>query len=73
MLGGILEKYLSSTEDADALAYALKIIINIVYGLTSASFSNKFRDLRNVDNIVAKRGALFMIDLRRQSRERDLK
>jgi len=64
MLGGILEKYLSSTEDADALAYALKIIINIVYGLTSASFSNKFRDLRNVDNIVAKRGALFMIDLK---------
>jgi hypothetical protein len=31
--------------------------------LTSAKFDNKFRDPRNIDNIVAKRGALFMIDL----------
>jgi hypothetical protein len=35
-----------------------------VYGLTSASFDNPFRDPRNKDNIVAKRGALFMIDLK---------
>lgn len=53
-------------EKADKLAYALKIIINIVYGLTSAKFDNPFRDIRNVDNIVAKRGALFMIDLKNQ-------
>jgi hypothetical protein len=53
------------TEDgAKELAYALKIVINIVYGLTSASFDNPFRDPRNKDNIVAKRGALFMIDLK---------
>lgn len=64
MLGGILSKYLSSSEESDSLAYALKIILNIVYGLTSAKFQNKFRDPRNVDNIVAKRGALFMIDLK---------
>ena len=51
-------------EGADQLAYALKIVINIVYGLTSAKFDNPFRDLRNIDNIVAKRGALFMIDLK---------
>jgi hypothetical protein len=51
-------------ESAKKLAYALKIVINIVYGLTSASFDNPFRDPRNVDNIVAKRGALFMIDLK---------
>ncbi|MFL5661347.1 MAG: DUF5906 domain-containing protein [Ktedonobacteraceae bacterium] len=51
-------------EGADQLAYALKIVVNIVYGLTSAKFDNPFRDLRNVDNIVAKRGALFMIDLK---------
>jgi hypothetical protein len=69
MLGGILTKYLTSKEQADALAYALKIVLNIVYGLTSASFSNKFRDLRNVDNIVAKRGALFMIDLKHMVQE----
>lgn len=48
----------------DDLAYAMKIVINIVYGLTSAKFPNKFKDPRNVDNIVAKRGALFMIDLK---------
>lgn len=44
----------------DALAYALKIAINSVYGLTSAAFENPFRDLRNTNNIVALRGALFM-------------
>jgi energy-coupling factor transporter ATP-binding protein EcfA2 len=64
MLGGVLEPYLTSVEKADDLAYALKIIINIVYGLTSARFANKFKDNRNIDNIVAKRGALFMIDLK---------
>jgi hypothetical protein len=38
-------------------------VINSVYGLTAASFPNMFRDPRNKDNIVAKRGALFMVDL----------
>jgi energy-coupling factor transporter ATP-binding protein EcfA2 len=64
MLGGILTKYLDDEEQATALAYALKIIINIVYGLTSAGFDNKFKDPKNIDNIVAKRGSLFMIDLK---------
>ena len=64
LLGGILGKYLGSEEESKKLAYALKIVINIVYGLTSAKFDNKFRDIRNKDNIVAKRGALFMIDLK---------
>jgi hypothetical protein len=54
---------------ADALSYALKIVINIVYGLTSAKFDNPFRDNRNKDNIVAKRGALFMIDLKHAVQE----
>ena len=64
MLNGVLAPYLDKKEDAEALAYALKIVINIVYGLTSASFDNPFRDRRNKDNIVAKRGALFMLDLK---------
>ncbi len=64
MLGGKLAPYLEDEAQADALSYALKIVINIVYGLTSAKFDNAFRDNRNVDNIVAKRGALFMIDLK---------
>jgi hypothetical protein len=69
MLGGILEPYLQNEEDAEKLAYSLKIVINIVYGLTSAKFDNPFRDVRNVDNIVAKRGALFMIDLKHEVQE----
>jgi len=64
MLDGKLAPFLDDPEQADALSYALKIVINIVYGLTSAKFDNPFRDKRNVDNIVAKRGALFMIDLK---------
>jgi energy-coupling factor transporter ATP-binding protein EcfA2 len=64
MLDGRLRPYLEDEDRADKLAYALKIVINIVYGLTSAKFDNPFRDIRNVDNIVAKRGALFMIDLK---------
>jgi hypothetical protein len=64
MLGGKLAPYLKNEDQADKLSYALKIVINIVYGLTSAKFENKFRDPRNKDNIVAKRGALFMIDLK---------
>lgn len=60
---GILAPYLTSDEDAKQLSKALKIAINSVYGLTAAHFPNKLRDPRNIDNWVAKRGALFMIDL----------
>lgn len=63
LFDGALAEFLNDPEMAGALAAALKIAINSVYGLTSAKFDNKFRDPRNVDNIVAKRGALFMIDL----------
>jgi hypothetical protein len=64
MLDGRLAPYLENEDGAEKLAFALKIAINIVYGLTSASFPNPFRDHRNKDNIVAKRGALYMIDLK---------
>lgn len=60
MLGGKLEPYLRDESTAKDLAQALKIAINSVYGLTSASFDNPFRDVRNKNNIVALRGALFM-------------
>lgn len=69
MLGGVLSKYLEDESQAKDLAYALKIVINSVYGLTSATFDNKFKDPRNIDNIVAKRGALFMIDLKHAVQE----
>nr|DAV64659.1 MAG TPA: DNA polymerase [Caudoviricetes sp.] len=71
MLNGALTPFLDGTpEELDDLAYALKIIINIVYGLTAAHFENPFRDPRNKDNIVAKRGALFMVDLVKALEER---
>jgi hypothetical protein len=64
MMDGRLAPYLENEDGADKLAYALKIVINIIYGFTSASFPNPFRDPRNKDNIVAKRGALYMINLK---------
>lgn len=70
MLGGALARYLEDKDAARDLAYALKIAINSVYGLTSARFSNPFKDPRNVDNIVAKRGALFMVDLQHEVEKR---
>lgn len=70
MLNGALAPYLTDAAAADDLAQALKIAINSVYGLTSAKFENPFRDIRNVDNIVAKRGALFMINLKHEVRKR---
>jgi hypothetical protein len=66
MLNGVLAKYLVNAVDEiyGTLAYALKIAINSIYGLTAAKFENAFHDPRNIDNIVAKRGALFMVDLK---------
>lgn len=64
LFDGKLKPYLDDPEQATALAYALKIAINSVYGLTAAKFENRLRDPRNKDNIVAKRGALFMVDLK---------
>lgn len=60
MFGGKLAPYLEDESTAKDLAQALKIAINSVYGLTSANFDNPFRDIRNKNNIVALRGALFM-------------
>lgn len=65
-----LHHYLNDKKNVKMLAQALKIAINSVYGLTSASFPNKFRDPRNVDNIVAKYGALFMINLEEEVQKR---
>ena len=70
MLGGKLAKYLTDEKAAKDLAQALKIAINSVYGLTAAHFQNPFADPRNVDNIVAKRGALFMVNLKHEVQKR---
>lgn len=74
MLDGKLTPYIQKVINGELtskeLANALKTAINSVYGLTSARFANAFKDPRNVDNIVAKRGALFMIDLKNEVMKR---
>lgn len=64
MFGGRLAKYLDNPDDAKALAGALKVVVNAVYGMTYSDKQFRCRDERNIDNIVAKRGSLFMINLR---------
>lgn len=49
-----------------AIITAVKRALNSAYGLTSASFDNPLKNPQNIDNIVAKRGALFMITLQRK-------
>lgn len=70
MFDGRLAKYMDDPDMAKALAQALKIAINSVYGLTSAKFDNPFRDIRNKNNIVALRGALFMRTLQDEVQSR---
>lgn len=69
LLDGRLKPFVQDEKTLDGLSYALKIVINIVYGLTSAKFDNPFHDIRNKDNIVAKRGSLFMVDLKNAIQE----
>lgn len=74
MLDGKLTPFIQRVKDgemsSDDLANALKTAINSVYGLTSAGFENPFKDPRNENNIVALRGALFMVDLKHAVQER---
>lgn len=73
MMGGRLKPFLEDESTAKDLAQALKIAINSVYGLTAANFDNPFRDIRNKNNIVALRGALFMKTLQDEVESRGFK
>ena len=69
MLSGALSDYLRgvvSDETGKQLSYSLKIPINAMYGESAAHYENLFKDPRNIDNIVAKRGALFMCQLKKE-------
>lgn len=68
--GGKLAKYLVDDTTAKQLSYALKIAINAVYGQTGAHYDNPFLDIRNKDNFIAKRGALFMTVLKSEVQKR---
>lgn len=70
MFDGKLAKYLSDESSAALLSKALKLPINACYGLTAANFDHPMRDVRNKNNIVALRGALFMRTLQDEVQER---
>lgn len=75
-LNGVLVRYLDlGSKMLKDLADALKIVINSVYGQTAARHANIFNGNSrnreaNPDNIVAKRGSLFMIALQTWCQER---
>lgn len=60
MFNGLLADFLKDEESASQAAKALKTAINASYGQSYASFDNPFKDPRNVNNIVALKGSLFM-------------
>lgn len=66
LLGGVLKPYLKDKKSAKALSLALKLVLNSLYGWCAATFPCEFKDPRDLDNIVAKRGALFMITLKNE-------
>lgn len=70
ILDGKLVKHIQRVKSGELkskdLANGLKTAINSVYGQTYARHENPFRNPKNVDNIIAKRGALFMIDLKEE-------
>lgn len=60
LFDGKLKKYLENEDEADALSAALKLPLNAFYGISAASYPNPAKDSRDVNNIIALRGALFM-------------
>ena len=73
MLNGVLAPYLTSDEEADRLANALKLVLNSTYGIAAATFANELRDPRDKNNIIALRGALFMRTLQDEVAQRGFK
>ena len=76
ILEGKLMPYVAKVQAGELsskdLSTALKTASNSVYGLTCTAYENAFRDKRNHDNIVAKRGALFMVDLLKECESRGM-
>ena len=70
LLDGAFKKYLTSDEEADKLATALKLVLNSTFGYGFASFENPFVDSRDKNNIVALRGSLFMRTLQDEVKKR---
>ena len=60
LFGGALKKYLTNDEEAKELSKALKLPLNAFFGISFANYDNPARDKRDINNIIALRGALFM-------------
>lgn len=65
-----IQRVIDGELTAKQLSDACKTVINSVYGQTKASYNCPFKDPRNKDNIVAKRGALFMTLLKSEVQKR---
>lgn len=71
LLDGVLGPFLDDPDlDPKALANALKTALNSLYGYTKMTTALDFVHPKNKDNIIAKRGALFMINLLGEVQER---
>lgn len=61
LFDGKLAKYLENDDDAYSLSSALKLPLNSFYGISfMQKGTNPARDSRDINNIIALRGALFM-------------
>lgn len=61
MFDGKLTKYLDDPSKAKALSTALKLVLNAFYGMTSSPHDYfEAKDPRNINNIVALRGAIVL-------------
>lgn len=70
LMGGILKPYLADDEQAGQIAQALKICVNSLYGESYAGYPNRFKHPKNTNNIIALRGALFMVNLKHEVQDR---
>ena len=66
LFDGKLAPYLEDESSANDLSNALKIVINSFYGMSKSRYDYLCKDSRNKDNIIAKRGALFMVNLKHE-------
>ena len=74
MFNGALAKYLDDPNNAKAVSTALKLVLNSFYGMTSSPNDYfEAKDPRNVNNIVALRGALVMKTLQDEVEKRGFK
>ena len=74
MFNGALAKYLDDPNTAKAVSTALKLVLNSFYGMTSSPNDYfEAKDPRNVNNIVALRGALVMKTLQDEVEKRGFK